>query len=623
MELGPDTTGPSTTITSAPPAVDPLSVATFEFTGSDNRTAPEDLTFECALDGTAYNSCSSPDQWSDLTRGTHTLLVRARDATGNFDPTPASYTWLVELPPLTTILTGPPELTESTAATFTWASDVPGSTYMCWMDGVLVDPCGTPVAPGSSTYSKSYTGLQHGPQAFFVLARAPGGTWEEQWAEYEWEIGYTSAPVTIIDSGPDIESEDPRATFVFSADQPGVNFECIVDGGEPRPCTSPFTITRAGLGEHTFEVTATHPLQFDRFGELLDLLYEPITATYEWTVVDTTPPETIVRYGPPATTSSLNAHFGFASSDPTAIIECSLDFEGFSECDSPHVIEDLLPGDHVLHARAVDPAENVDPTPVAYHWTVAHPAPNTPMGSNVTVNLPVPGMAPRTATVNFFEVSLAGATTLDKLDGGPSLPPGFTLAGSNYYDVSTTAEFGEPVRLCIPYVPGSISSARLLEWDGSTFIDVTLTNNPDTGVVCAEEIELSTLYAIADGSGTQPVVSILSGPPPIAETNSATFEFIVDQPDAQVQCSLDGLPWEPCTSPKTYTMLEAEGHTFQVQAIGPFGIPNPVPPPPYEWEIVLGPDTTPPDTRIVKGPPALTASFEVGFEFTGSDDQTI
>ena len=612
VELGPDVTGPSTTITSGPPAVTPSSIATFEFNGSDNRTAPENLTFECALDGTAYNSCTSPDQWSDLTRGNHTLLVRARDAAGNFDPTPASYTWLVELPPVTTILTGPAEITGSTAATFTFASDVPGSTFICWMDGVLVDPCSSP---------KTYTGLSHGPKTFFVLARAPGGTWEEQWVEYEWTIGHTRAPITTITLGPDIESENPRATFEFSADQTGVLFECSVDGGEPRPCNSPFTIARTGLGEHTFEVTATHPIMLDPFGEQLELLYEPITASYEWTYVDRTPPEAVIRYGPPSTTSSLNAHFGFTSSDPTAIVECSLDFEGFSECASPHVFEDLLPGDHVVHVRAVDEAGNLSPT-LSYRWTIEHPTANTPAGNNVTVSLPMPNPPGGNATVNFFEVSLAGATTLDALHGGPPLPPGYSLAGSRYFDISTTAEYGEPIRLCVPYVPGAVQSARLLQWDGSTFVDVTLTNNPETGVVCGEELELSTLFAVADGSGTGPIASIISGPPLIAETGTATFEFVVDQPDVQAQCSLDGLPWEECTSPKTYTKLETGSHTFQVQALGPFGLPSPIPPTPYEWEVVLPPDTTPPDTRIVKAPPSLTANWEVGFEFTGTDDQT-
>ena len=59
------------------------------FSGSDNRTLAADLRFECALDGTAFNSCVSPQQFSDLTHGSHTLLVRAIDVESNVDATPA------------------------------------------------------------------------------------------------------------------------------------------------------------------------------------------------------------------------------------------------------------------------------------------------------------------------------------------------------------------------------------------------------------------------------------------------------------------------------------------------------------------------------------------------------
>ena len=105
VELGPDTVAPNTTILTGPAASDPLSVATFTFTGSDNRVAP--VTFECALDGQAYSSCTSPEEFSDLVRGTHVLLVRARDEAGNRDLTPARYEWVVQPPPVTTILSAP------------------------------------------------------------------------------------------------------------------------------------------------------------------------------------------------------------------------------------------------------------------------------------------------------------------------------------------------------------------------------------------------------------------------------------------------------------------------------------------------------------------------------------
>ena len=52
-----------------------------------------------------------------------------------------------------------------------------------------------------------------------------------------------------------------------------------------------------------------------------------------------------------------------------------------------------------------------------------------------------------------------------------------------------------------------------------------------------------------------------------------------------------------------------------------FGLP-PLVPTLYEWEVVLPPDVTPPDTTITRGPPPATASFVNWLEMTGTDDQT-
>ena len=48
-------------------------------------------TFQCGLDGRPFAPCSSPFTVK-LRRGAHTLSVRASDAAGNTDPTPASFT---------------------------------------------------------------------------------------------------------------------------------------------------------------------------------------------------------------------------------------------------------------------------------------------------------------------------------------------------------------------------------------------------------------------------------------------------------------------------------------------------------------------------------------------------
>jgi hypothetical protein len=91
-----DVTRPNTQITSFPPNPSYNNSATFTFTGTDNATPSSSLMFECKLDGGAWATCSSPKMYSGLTNSSHTFSVRAKDAAGNVDATPAYYTWTVK-----------------------------------------------------------------------------------------------------------------------------------------------------------------------------------------------------------------------------------------------------------------------------------------------------------------------------------------------------------------------------------------------------------------------------------------------------------------------------------------------------------------------------------------------
>jgi PKD repeat protein len=90
-----DTASPDTTITTFPSNPSDVASATFAFTGTDNATPSGSLTFDCKLDAGAWEVCTSPTAYSGLANGSHTFLVRAVDAAGNMDATPASYTWTV------------------------------------------------------------------------------------------------------------------------------------------------------------------------------------------------------------------------------------------------------------------------------------------------------------------------------------------------------------------------------------------------------------------------------------------------------------------------------------------------------------------------------------------------
>ncbi|MFY0583604.1 Ig-like domain-containing protein [Cystobacter fuscus] len=80
---------PDTEISSGPSGTTAERDATFTF-GSQ-----QGVSFECRLDGAEFAPCTSPVTYTDLAEGEHTFQVRARDARGIADDTPASRTWTV------------------------------------------------------------------------------------------------------------------------------------------------------------------------------------------------------------------------------------------------------------------------------------------------------------------------------------------------------------------------------------------------------------------------------------------------------------------------------------------------------------------------------------------------
>ncbi len=85
-----DATPPDTTIVSGPEGSVATSSATFDFSSNENG-----VTYECSLDGGAFAACTDPATFQGLSVGAHSLSVRAKDAAGNVDPTPATRQWTV------------------------------------------------------------------------------------------------------------------------------------------------------------------------------------------------------------------------------------------------------------------------------------------------------------------------------------------------------------------------------------------------------------------------------------------------------------------------------------------------------------------------------------------------
>lgn len=87
-----DTQAPDTFIPSGPPALAISGDSEFEF--SSNEAG---VRYECALDAESFTPCVANGIFAP---GTYTLSVRAVDAAGNADPSPAEYQWIVRLPHL-------------------------------------------------------------------------------------------------------------------------------------------------------------------------------------------------------------------------------------------------------------------------------------------------------------------------------------------------------------------------------------------------------------------------------------------------------------------------------------------------------------------------------------------
>jgi hypothetical protein len=248
-----DTTPPETTIEAAPVGTIAAAEATVEF-GADGPG-----TFECRLDSAEtedWSPCSSPATFADLADGTHRIEVRAVDAAGNVDPTPAAAEFTVDTTPPQAVIDSAPLGTIGTAeATFEFGADTP-ATFECRLDSEAPTgwkPCSSPT---------TLVGLADGPHHFEVRAVDAVGNVGPAVPALAFTVD-TTLPETTVDTAPSARVAVGEASFSFSSSE-GEAFECRLDpqSGSPwEPCASSISVKGLAQGEHIFEVRAA-----DRFG---------------------------------------------------------------------------------------------------------------------------------------------------------------------------------------------------------------------------------------------------------------------------------------------------------------------------------------------------------------------
>jgi CSLREA domain-containing protein len=570
-----DTIAPDTIIESGPSSETLSTSASFEFAASETN-----VSFECRLDNELdFTPCLAIHERSGLEVGSHELLVRARDGSGNVDLTPAEYFWTITLPldttpPNTVIDTAPPTHTLLTSATFNFSSDdLFGTSFECSLDNDgSFSSCVSPV---------HLTELEPGEYTFLVRAQDTVGNIDPTPATYTWTV--LPPPDTFITAAPPAQTESTDATFEFSSNVVGVTFECSLNEAIFSACVSPLTYTGLNFGEYEFAVQAR-----DSVGNI-----DPTPVTVTWEIGDITPPTVTILSAPSTTSSDTTATFTFSVDDPQATVLCSLDGAMPTLCLSPHIINNLSFDEHTLTIFATTPTLIVEPIVLELIWTVA---PNTPVGINVLVEVPMPNLA-ESASLTFSQINTAGVTTVSVETTPPALPNTYLQLGALYYDVNTTATFTGNVTVCLGYNPLALANPedlRLLHFDGTAWVDATVSNDTVNGVICGLVSSLSPFSltmldeTVPPPDTTAPETTIVSGPPSTTPATSASFSFSSNEAGTTFQCSLNAAAYTACSSPHTVTGLVAANHWFIVRAIDAAGNVDPTPAS-HSWTVLAPP----------------------------------
>jgi len=249
------------TITSKPASRTSQTSATFAFSGGSG------VTYECALDGAGFSSCTSPKSYSGLAVGSHTFQVRARRSSGEVSSA-ASYTWVIDRtpPPAPTITSKPASLTDEAFARFAFADSESGVNFLCRLDGRAFSSCDSP---------EWYFDLSDGSHTFQVQARDGAGNTSGS-TSYTWKIDTRPPPTPSLTGYPSQTTTSTSANFTFTDGEAGVRYECSLDD-DRSACSSPKSYSGLDTGRHTFAVRA-----IDAAGNRSNW------AIYSWTVTRAT-----------------------------------------------------------------------------------------------------------------------------------------------------------------------------------------------------------------------------------------------------------------------------------------------------------------------------------------------
>ena|GEM_PF-1233178 len=477
-----DTTAPDTYIVVAPENPSQLPNGRFAF--DSNISDIEGYYCVLTAGDTAANPtgpgnfepCTNVFEFSDLADGFYTMHVYVISAAGVSDASPATYTWLIDTTfPATTVTDWPDATICGTDATIAFASEGESAaeSFECRLDESAWWPCAGPAT--------TLTELAEGPHTFEVRAVDSSGNADPTPAQVSFAVDL-SAPVALIETGPDDPSQSPTATFAFSADDAGTRFECALAPFGETPaedaftaCASPHSERDLADGRYALHVRGLG--QFCGIGDATNWVWV-LDSSYPDTAFIDVPP----RQVGPETVVALTYY------DPNdaavSEFECNLDSGGDTDwwpCDGGAVELDALAlGAHQLRVRScksvgteVRPERRCDPSPAVATWVVT------------LSSCPLDVTAP--------QLSCPAALPLECIDGGATYD-------ANLFDVTAADPCGAEITIegaVDGFYPLGVSPVVVSAVDGnanlSTCIaEISVLDSVAPVVTCPEDITAPT-----------------------------------------------------------------------------------------------------------------------------------
>jgi large repetitive protein len=360
----------------------------------------------CSFDGAAPSACASPFTAVVDAAGAHALVITAKDVAGN-EAVAQSLSWDMDFssPQISfgEILPSSASFINSADMSFEVISSEQVVLHAS-LDGVDIGAVGSPI---------QLNGLPEGAHVFEVsatdLVGNPGNT-----ISHGFNVDLT-APQLSLSAQITGQTRFDSNVLTFSADE-AATFQCNADGAGFAACASPLELSGLAEGDHSVEVRAV-----DMAGNV------SATASASWSV-DTVAPLTSLI----ATQTSANSYsFALASTEANSSFLCSLDGAMASVCTSPAAYSNLIPGQHIFSAWAVDAAGNMDPVGASYNFSIASPITTmltavNPSGAYINV---------RDITFE-FSANQAGATFVCSLNGAAYSPCSSPFTYTNLADAT-------------------------------------------------------------------------------------------------------------------------------------------------------------------------------------------